>query len=153
MRNRQRGQALIEFALILPVAVMLLGYGLNVYQLLSTQANVQSIAWSTAQCLHEGTQPICNGTNTGNGLAAQYAAVQNISFLSGVVFGRNTTPPQIVGNVGNGSDGYGQNGGGQLCPQGCQSQADVSLQYSYTPLFPFYPFPSTLTVTGNAIVP
>jgi hypothetical protein len=151
MRNRQRGQALIEFALILPVAVMLLGYGLNVYQLLSTQANVQSIAWSTAQCLHEGTQPICNGTNTGpntgNGLVVAGAALQNIIFLSGVVFGRNNGAPQIVGN------GYIQNGGGQLCPQGCQSQAGVSLQYSYTPLFPFYPFPSTLTVTGNAIVP
>jgi hypothetical protein len=124
---------------------MLLGYGLDVYQLLSTQANVQSIAWSTAQCLHEGTQPICNGTNTGNGPAVPQAALQNIIFLSGVVFGRNNGAPQIVGN--------GYTPGGQLCPQGCQSQAGVSLQYSYTPLFPFYPFPSTLTVTGNAIVP
>lgn len=52
--KKQRGQALVEFALILPVAVALLGWGIDLYQLETTQANITYVAEATATCLYGG---------------------------------------------------------------------------------------------------
>jgi TadE-like protein len=70
--NRQRGQAMLEFAIILPVACILLFGGINAIFAASEANTVTTITAQVAECLEQnGT--LCTGTNTASTYAASLA--------------------------------------------------------------------------------
>jgi Flp pilus assembly protein TadG len=123
MRNSQRGQALVEFAIILPVILALMLGGADLIMGFSARQNVNYVAEETARCLASSGATCAGG-------AGAYAQ----SLATGV----GLANPQML------SASYSS------CGSQC---ASVTVNYPFKPVFPFFPTNITLTSTAQAYAP
>jgi Flp pilus assembly protein TadG len=124
MNARQRGQAMVEFAIILPVLIALLLGGADLLMALSAHQTVTYVAEQAAECM------ATNNVNCLSGGVNAYA--QQVATGSSL---RN--PLTLIAS----STAAG-------CPAGSDC---VAVQYQYVPIFHFIPT-FTMNVTGIAAV-
>ncbi|HVB55597.1 MAG TPA: TadE family protein [Candidatus Acidoferrales bacterium] len=126
MRNPQRGQALIEFALILPVFLLLMLGGADLIMAFSAAQNVEYVAEETARCVAVGTNPNCP-------LSTAQAYAQTLALGVGL------PNPQTIILV-------------PPPPNGCPNPLPVvvTVNYPFTPVFPVFSFPKSISLVRQA---
>ena len=151
MRNRQRGQALIEFALILPVAVFLMLGAADLLMLISASADLNYVAQQTAVwCSETNTlqgqgpvMPNCSDQDTG-----RYDNGNGMAHASVLAFAVNLTP------VASQAAGFNAT---VTCPAGCTGslggEAQVTATYNWNLLFPLPGIPNPVPLTATATAP
>jgi Flp pilus assembly protein TadG len=139
MRNKQRGQALIEFALILPVACIMMLGAADLLMLISTNSNLNYVAQQTAVWCSETTssQPNClpNQEDGGSVHASQLATAVNLPTAS--TLGVSLQCPQ---------------GSPQTCTGILGGRAQVTINYTWNLIFPL-PGISSVNLTAIASAP
>jgi len=94
-KNKQRGQAILEAALILPIFIFI-GLGMiDLQWMLSRASNVDYIAHETARCEAIGAAP-CNSPNTATSYAQQQATSLRMDSASLEVVAPACSPSSCV---------------------------------------------------------
>jgi|GEM_PF-392218 Flp pilus assembly protein TadG len=121
--NAKRGATAVEFALVLPMFLMLVFGAIEFGRLLWTEQALQQTAAATARCvaLAQGTHP--SGSCTASGAYSQTTAIsyaQNIAGGWGVTVPSSGITPSTSANCGGSAGGFSQ----------------VSLSYTFTSVVP-----------------
>jgi TadE-like protein len=133
MSAKQTGQALVEFALILPMLIVLLLGGADLLMALSAHQIISYAAEQTAQCVSLGPT-LC-------GLASNpdpAAYVDRITAGLGLPQNPPDSPPTVT----------------SYTPFPCIANCRVTVEYTYRPLFHFFPqVPMSVTASATPILP
>ncbi len=120
MRNPQRGQALIEFALILPIFLLLMLGGADLLMAYSAKQNLNYVSQETAMCQVIATNPDCGNATTYAQMLAQ-----------GMGLDQTTIGASVTSTCGG------------TCSQ-------ITATYICAPIFPGFGFTGTINLTSVA---
>ncbi|HSL97066.1 MAG TPA: TadE family protein [Candidatus Deferrimicrobiaceae bacterium] len=90
-RLRQRGQSLVEFSIVLPVMLAMVGIVIDVSRLYQTWTNLEAATRDAAQYLARSDPDPLAADHTGNGSDADQKALFIVNRATGLTFQRSGT--------------------------------------------------------------